>query len=420
MSVHTIQYRLQRAFPALSHRNFRLFWTGQCISLIGTWMQNIGQDWLVLQLTHSPFKLGVVSAIQFAPMMFFALFAGAIADRLPKRKVLMATQFSLMILAAVLATLTYLKVIQYWHVLILAGFLGAVNTIDMPTRQSFFVELVGKEDLMNAIALNSTIFNLARIVGPAVAGFLIGLVGIAACFYLNALSFVAVLFGIWLIDVRPSVASARRQSFRDILEDTRAGLRYILTEPKLYWTLLLLALISLFVINFNIFVPLFAKENLKQAALGYGLLMTAMGVGSLGGALTLATRSRSGPNPRVLGGGAAGMSVLLILLGFVNRYWLAALILLLIGYCMISFTASANTLLQLNSDDSMRGRVMGLYSLVFGGVTPIGSLLAGKVAENAGISMGMLFCGAVGVLSCLLVYLGYRQRVSRRGPAAWG
>ncbi len=412
-----IGQKMNETFPALSHRNFRLFWIGQCVSLVGTWMQEIGQAWLVLQLTHSAMRLGIVTAVQFAPMMLFALFAGAIADKLPKRQVLLVTQASLMVLALILATLTYLKVVQYWHILTLAGILGAVNTIDMPTRQSYFVELVGRDDLMNAIALNSTIFNLARIIGPAVAGFLISLVGITVCFYLNGLSFVAVLIGLWLIDVQPSGAVQQHQrSFRSIVTDTREGLGYIYSKTELFVPLLLLALVSIFVLNFNVFVPLLAKDALKQNALGYGMLMTAMGIGSLIGALSLAAKSRSGPNPKVLGGGALGMSVLLSLLGFMDQYWLAAVTLLIIGLCMISFTASVNTMIQLNSDDHMRGRVMGVYSLVFGGVTPIGSLIAGKISEVVGISMGLLICGAIGILSCVWVYLCY-VRVNHRKSA---
>lgn len=408
MNLASIITRLKNTFPALSHRNFRLFWTGQCISLVGTWMQNIGQSWLVLQLTHSAFKLGMVTAIQFTPMMLFSLFAGTIADKLPKRRVLLITQSSLMILAVILATLSYFKIIQYWHIILLAGLLGLVQTIDMPTRQSFFIELVGKDDLMNAIAMNSSIFNLARVIGPAVAGLLIGWVGIPVCFYLNALSFIAVIFGIWLIDVRTAPSGSERLGqARDILNDTREGLKYMSTKPYIYLPLLLLAIVSIFVINYNVVVPLVAKENLGQNALGFGMLMTTMGIGSLISALTLAAGSKSGPKPLALGSGAFGISFLLALLGPVRIYWMAALILLLIGYCNVLFTASVNTMIQLNSVDHMRGRVMGVYSLVNGGVTPIGSLIAGKISETAGVGWGLVCCGSVGVLAVIGVAIAY-------------
>ena len=376
-------------------------------------MQNIGQAWLVLQLTHSAFKLGMVSAVQFLPMMFLSLFAGALADRFPKKKVLLFTQASLMVLAAILASLTFFNVVQYWHVLILAFLLGLVNTLDMPTRQAFFIDLVGKEDLMNAIALNSTIFNLARIIGPAIAGLLIGLVGIALCFYLNALSFIAVLIGLWLIQVPVTVSiPATKENSPNLLSTIKEGLNYIIAKPIIYLPLALMAAISIFVINLNVFVPLLAKQNLNQNAMGFGLLMTAMGIGSLSGALTIATKSKIGPKLPVILAGAFGMSLFLIVLGYMHNYILACLTLFAIGFCMISFTTSINSILQLNSDDGMRGRVMSLYSLVFGGMTPIGSLFAGKVIELTGVSFGLLICGLCGLASLGVIYIFYRRKLA--------
>lgn len=387
-------------FPALRHRNYRLFWFGQCISLIGTWMQNIGQSWLVLQLTKSALKLSIINIIQFLPMMVFALFAGTLVDRFPKRKMLIFTQSSLAVLAAILASLTYFKVVQYWHLLVLALLLGIVNTLDMPTRQSFFVELVGKEDLMNAIALNSSIFNLARIVGPAVAGLLIGLVGIAICFYINALSFLAVIAGIWMINVPVQVAAKKGAgSFKHIFSDIHEGLRYIGEKKIIKQPLLLLAVISAFVMNFNVLIPVFAQQNLGQNATGYGFLMTCMGVGSFVGALTLAARSKVGPRLRYLVGGAVGMSLFLVLLGLEKGYKLACITLFVIGLCSIVFTALVNSTIQLNSSDNMRGRVMSVYSLVFGGVTPIGSLFAGNISEYVGAPSCMIISGIIGILA---------------------
>lgn len=411
MNMSEINKKVQSMFPALTHRNFRLFWIGQCISLIGTWMQNIGQAWLVLKLTNSAFKLGLVSALQFLPMMFLSLFVGTLIDRFPKRKVLLFTQSSLMILAAILATITYFNVVKYWHILILAMLLGFVNTLDNPTRQSFIIELVGKKDLMNAIALNSSIFNLARIVGPAIAGLLIGILGIAICFYLNALSFIAVLIGLWLINVPGKPVVDKKYN---VLGDLKEGLGYISTRPIIYLPLILLALISTFVMNFNVLIPVFAKQDLHRNAMGYGLLMTSMGVGSLMGALTLATRSRNGPKIEVLMAGALGMSVFQIILSMEKNYWLTAFTLLIVGFCSIIFTASVNTTIQLNAEDYIRGRVMSVYSLVFGGVTPIGSLYAGKITEMLGASMGFAVSGAIGVVSALLIrYIYYNKSVKK-------
>lgn len=378
--------------------------------MIGIWIQNIGQAWLVLQLTKSAFKLSLVSAMQFLPMMVFALLAGTLVDKFPKRKVLIFTQTSLMILAVILASLTYFKVVQYWHVLVLALLLGIVNTLDLPTRQSYFVEIVGREDLMNAIVLNSTIFNLARIVGPAVAGLLIGLVGIAICFYFNALSFLAVIAGLWMMDIPDRIiAGEDAPSPRRTITDIREGLRYIGRNAILIQPLLLLAFISAFVMNFNVLIPVFAKQDLGKNAAGYGFLMTCMGIGSFLGALILAARSKAGPKMTYLIGGAMGMSLLLILLGFEHHYEIACVTLLLIGFCSITFTALVNSTIQLNSADNMMGRVMSVYSLVFGGVTPIGSLFAGNIMEYTGAQGCMVISGIIGVAATFYTILALRR-----------
>ena len=367
-------------------------------------MQAIGQAWLVLQLTDSSFKLGLVTAMQFLPMMVFSLFAGTLVDRFPKRAVLLATQSTLCLLAATLATLTLFGVVQYWHVLVLAFLLGAANTLDAPTRQSFFVELVGKEDLMNAIGLNSAVFNLARIIGPAIAGFLIALVGIAVCFYLNALSFLAVIAALKLMDHRENaVALKGNQPPQNPLADIRDGLSYIKSMDLLFYPLLLLAVISTFVFNFNVMVPIFARQDLNQTAAGYGLLMTSMGIGSFIGAVAITARSKTGPRMDNLLGGALGMSFFLALLGFQRNYLLACATLFIVGFCSISFTALVNSTIQLTTVDSMRGRVMSVYALVFGGVKPIGSLYAGKLIEIAGTPGSMIISGAIGILGTLFV-----------------
>jgi MFS family permease len=398
MAMNSIKRIFTTNFSALQHKNYRLFWFGQCISLIGTWIQNIGQSWLVLQLTNSALKLSLVSMVQFLPMMLFSLFAGTLVDRFPKRKVLLFTQSSLAILATILASITYFNVVKYWHVLVLALFLGIINTLDMPTRQSFFVELVGKEDLMNAIALNSSIFNLARILGPSVAGLLIGLVGIGTCFYINALSFIAVITGIWLIDT-PSQAAPKNEviSFKHIFSDIGEGLRYINRNRIIKEPLLLLAVISAFVMNFNVLIPVFAQQNLGQNATGYGLLMTCMGIGSFIGALMVAAKSKAGPKLKYLVGGSLGMSVFLVILGLEKSFELSCLTLFVIGFCSIMFTALVNSTIQLNSDDNMRGRVMSVYSLVFGGVIPIGSIFSGNISEYVGAPICMIISGIIGI-----------------------
>jgi MFS family permease len=410
LNTSLLQSKIYSACPALSHRNFRLFWTGQCISLTGTWMQSIGQAWLVLQLTDSSFKLGLVTAMQFLPMMVFSLFAGTLVDRFPKKTVLLATQTTLALLAAILATLTTFQLVQYWHVLILAFSLGIVNTLDAPTRQSFFIELVGKDDLMNAIGLNSTVFNLARIIGPAVAGFLIALVGTGICFYLNSLSFLAVIAALKMMD--ESAAPPVKPSRPNALADIKEGLGHIKSIDLIFYPLLLLAVISTFVYNFNIMVPIFARQDLNQTAAGYGLLMTSMGIGSFAGALAITARSRSGPRLQYLLNGALGMSAFLVILGFLRNYLLACTALFILGFCSITFTALVNSTIQLATVDRMRGRVMSVYALVFGGVTPIGSLYAGKLTEVAGAPGCMIVSGTVGILGTLYVMSRLKSRTS--------
>lgn len=398
-------------FPALRHRNFRLFWFGQCISMIGSWMQNIGQSWLVLELTHSALKLSIVTMLQFIPMMMFSLYAGTLVDRFPKRNMLIVTQSTLAVLAVVLATLTWFGAVEYWHVLILSLLLGFVNTFDIPTRQSFVIELVGKEDLTNAIALNSTIFNMGRIIGPAIAGLLIGLVGISVCFYLNAISFTAVIVNLWLIRVPAKVIRVDESgSLKNVSRDIREGLSYINDRQIIKQPLILLALISTFVMNYNILVPVFAQQELNQNATGYGLLMTSMGVGSFIGSLTLVAKSRKGPRLRYLVGGALFTSVFLATLALERNFLLACITLFLIGFCTIIFTTLVNTMIQLNSSDEMRGRVMSVYTLVFGGVVPIGSFFTGQVTEYAGTPGCMIISGVIGILASVWSISAIRKK----------
>lgn len=393
-----------QALAALRHRNFRLFWSGQLISLMGTWMQNMAQGWLVLQMTNSPFLLGLVSAIQFTPLLVLALFAGVVADRVPKRRLLIFTQSSLMLLAFILGILTLTGVVRYWQVLILAGLLGIANTFDMPARQAFVVEMVGKEDLMNAIALNSSIFNAARIVGPALAGLVIGRLGMAASFLLNGASFLAVIAGLLLIRIPEKIDWHHQAAAEGIGEKIAEGLQYIRRTPVVLRTVVLMALVSIFAMNFNVLIPVLARDTLGQQAEGYGLLMSSSGVGALAGAIFLAVISSRGPRPWLLMGGAAGLCLFQLFLAGTRSYALALLFLGLTGWSMITFTASVNTTLQLNVPDNLRGRVMSVYSLVFGGVTPIGSMFSGSIAHLWGAPAGLAAGAILGLISLMVVY----------------
>jgi len=370
---------LKTLFRSLRHRNFRLFWSGQLISLIGTWMQNVGQAWLVLELTHSSFKLGVVSALQFLPMLFLSFPAGVFIDHFSKRKIIIGTQAVMLALAFTLAVLDWTGAVRYWHIVVLATLLGVANTVDMPARQAYIIEMVGKEDLMNAIALNSSVFNAARAIGPAVAGVVIAASGTAVCFFVNGLSYLAVIWALLLMKFESAPPGGPR-TYR-MLQDIAEALRYIRNTPPVLITILLVAVVSVFATNFNVLVPVFARQELHKDAAGFGLLMSAFGAGALLGAFSLALMSRLGPKPVFLLGGGMGLSLFLVLIGLQRSYGITALLLALAGWSMVTFFGMANTTVQLNTEGRLRGRVMSVYTLAFGGLTPFGSIFAGTFAH---------------------------------------
>jgi MFS family permease len=392
-----IASEIKSLFRSLRHRNFRLFWFGQLVSLTGTWMQNIGQAWLVLDLTHSPFKLGVVSALQFVPMLFLSFHAGVFIDAFNKRKIIIWSQVAFLVLAFTLALLVWTGTIRYWHVVVLATLLGIVNTLDMPARQSFIIEMVGKEDLMNAIALNSSIFNAARVLGPALAGVLIAVAGIALCFFINGLSYIAVLWGLLLM--KGEWTSPKRAPGSGVMQDIGEAMQYIRNTPVVMTTILLVSVVSIFGTNFNVLVPVFARLELHRDAAAFGLLMSCFGLGALIGSVSLAVLSQYGPKPLFLLGGGAVLSLALLLLGLQKSYGLSALLLGLTGWSMVTFFGMANTTVQLNTEDQLRGRVMSIYTFTFAGLTPFGSLFAGAVAHwftaPLAFALGGLIIGVV-------------------------
>lgn len=398
---------LAQSVAALGHRNYRLFWFGQLISLQGTWMQNLAQGWLVLQMTNSPFLLGVVTAVQFAPLLLFSLVAGVAADRVPKRKLLLATQSGSALTAFTLGILTLTGKVQYWHVLTLAALLGTINSFDTPTRQSFIVELVGKKDLMNAIALNSTAFNAARVIGPAIAGLAIGKLGIAPCFLLNAASFLAVIAG--LAAIRGDDNARDRSQEEAVWKKIGEGLRFIRKTPVIKRTITLTGILSVFVMNFNVLVPILARDTLGQQAEGYGYLMSATGIGSFIGAVSLAFISSRGPRRKLLTAGALGLCLFQLLLAVNRSYSLALVLLALTGWSMITYVASANTTLQLNSPDHLRGRVMSVYTMVFLGMTPLGSLFSGALSQVGGAPLGFAAGSLIGLASTAAVLMRIRR-----------
>ena len=399
----------RRSFSALRHRNFRLFWFGQLISLAGTWMQSVAQGWLVLQLTNSAFLLGLVTAANWLPVMLLSLYAGTVTDRVSKRGLIVTTQAASMLQALVLGLLTVTGLVQVWHVIALALTLGLINTFDTPARQSFVVEMVGKDDLMNAVALNSSAFNMARIVGPSIGGVLIALVGVGGIFLLNAVSFVAVIAGLLMMTSTPgrAVATRRESVWRDIAE----GLSYIARTPVVFSVIFLLGVVSTFAMNFTTLMPIFARNVLQVGAPGLGFLMAAMGVGGFSGALNVASLSRRGPDPRLLYGGIFAFLTLQTAFALSHSFYASVVLLALTGAAMITFTATANTTVQVTVPDHLRGRVMSVYFLTFGGATPIGSIFVGVVAERWGaptaMVSGVLISATLAI--ALLIYRGHQQ-----------
>jgi MFS family permease len=392
---------------AFRHRDFRLFWSGQLVSLVGTWMQTVGQAWIVLELTGSPFKLGVISALQFGPMLLLSLLAGALADRVRKRRLLLLTQGALMLQALALAALDWTGQIQFWHVAVLAAVYGVANTLDLPARQSFVVELVGKGDLMNAIALNATVFNGARVVGPAVAGLLIARYGVAPAFLVNGLSFLGVLVALSAIRTE---GAPRPRAAATVGQEILQGVRYAAGTPLIGLILSLLLVVSLFVLNFNVLVPLVARDVLHEGARGFGLLMASLGLGAVAGALALAAMSRPRPPLALIVTAALVTSGGLVGLAAVRHFWIAAAALAVMGFAQIVFMASCNTTVQTTAPDHLRGRVMSLYALVFVGVHPFGALLTGGVAEKWGVGAACIWGGGMGLCFVLALALLWRRR----------
>jgi len=395
----------QAGLGALTHRNFRLFFFGQGVSLIGTWMQSVAQGWLVLTLTNSPFFVGLVSGLGSLGVLAFTLYAGVVADRRDKRRLIVLTQSLSMVQALVLAVLVLTKVVTVWHVMVAATALGIVNAFDIPTRQSFMVELVGKEELMNAIALNSSIFNAARVVGPAIAGALIGAVGVAPLFFLNGVSYVAVIAALLAMRLapfqpRPSTGSAWA-GFREVVG-------FLRSNRRVETLIVLTATFSVFGFPYLVMMPVFARDVLHVGAAGYGALTAAVGGGAMLGALAIAVNSRRITHRgglMVIGGTSFG--VLVTLFAFSHTFALSLALLALAGCAMIVNNALTNTMLQTIVPDHLRGRVMGFYSFVFVGMSPLGAFQAGAFAERFGAPLAV----GVGGLICALAVATAAWRV---------
>jgi predicted MFS family arabinose efflux permease len=398
----------RRGLAALHHRNYRYYWLGQIVSLVGTWMQSVSQPWLVLLLGGSPLQLGLVLALEFTPPMFLAPLGGVLADRVDKRQALMVTSVVKAVQAVILFALTITGVVQIWHVMLLATMLGFASAVEMPVRQAFAAELVPRRDLVNAIALNSASFNLARVVGPAVAGIALAFFGPAFNFGINAVSYVAVLIGLWWIDPEALHRVERPERFDTVRRSLAEGLRYAIHTPSVLWPLALLLGVATFGMNFQTLLPLFARNTLGMGAEGYGTLYATMGVGSLIGSLGLAFASRRPMLGLMLGGGAAFV-VFELLLGLTRDPRFAYPLILLIGLSSMLMINTINVMVQNSVSHELRGRVMSLYVTVFAGSAPIGGFLAGAVAEvwqaPAGFVLGSLLSAlAIGLVAWQLLF----------------
>jgi len=397
-------------FRSLRVRNYRLYASGQLISLTGTWMQRVAQDWLVLELTNSGTALGVITALQFGPALVLGLWGGVLADRGNKRRLLLATQSGLALLALTLGLLDVAGVVAYWQVVVLALLLGLVTAIDTPVRQAFVVEMVGRDDLTNAVALNSTTFNIGRIIGPAIAGVTIAAVGTGWAFIANAASSLAVLAGLALMrtsELYPSVPVRRARG------QVRAGFAYVRGRPDLMLTMALIFMVGTFGMNFQITTALLAKHVFHRSASGYGLLSTALAVGACAGAV-LATRRISRPSPQFLLVSGAVFGVLEITTGLMPDFLATAALLVPTGFTMITLATAANASVQLGVEPTMRGRVMALYLMCFMGGTPIGAPIIGWLGGAAGPRWGLIGGGVISVAAAMSLgaYFGRRNGLS--------
>jgi MFS family permease len=386
------RFQLYSIFRALKYRNYRLFISGQFISLIGTWMQVVAQSWLVYRLTGSSLLLGLVGFVNQIPIFLLSPIGGAVADRADRRQIVIGAQASMMMVSFLLAGLTLMGWIQIWEVLVLAGLLGVANAFDIPARQSFFVEMVGKADLMNAIALNSSVFNSARIIGPAIAGVLVAAIGEGWCFFVNAVSYLAVITGLLMMKLdRRAARHQAGSAAAEILE----GFRFFWRTGPINALLTLLGLVSLVGMPYSVLMPIFADQILHGGAIGLGLLTGAAGIGALSGALTIAARRGVKGLGRLVAVSCTGFGLALILFSLSQRFWLSVALLVPVGFMVMLQMASSNTLIQTMVPDVLRGRVMALYSMMLLGMAPFGALLAGAVAEQLGAPLTVASGGTV-------------------------
>ncbi|MEX2183502.1 MAG: MFS transporter [Chloroflexota bacterium] len=401
----------RRSLGAFGHRNYRLFFAGQAISLVGTWMQQVAQAWLVLQLSGGdPLWLGIVAAAQFLPVVIFGLFAGLLADVLPKRQTLLAAQVVMMVLAAVLAILVATDMVQIWMVVVMAILLGCANAVDMPVRQAFAMEMVGPRDIGNAVSLNSAMFNGARVAGPAVAGLTIGAFGIAIAFAINAVSFLAVIAGLAMMrdeELLRARLLPRPRSVGQVVDNLAEGLRFVRRTPVVLMAVVVVGVVATLGMNFAVLIPPLAQDVLGSDAAGYGFLMTASGVGALAAAVTLVVGGR--PRPARIAIGAIVLGIASVALALSGSFTVSLLLMVLVGAGGIAMAATANATIQLAVPDGLRGRVMSVYTTVFAGSVPIGGIAMGALASAVGIPVTIAVGGFLSLVTGVVAFAWWQR-----------
>jgi len=398
----TISIRLPATFAAFRHRNFRLYWLGNIVSFTGTWMQNVAKSWLVLTVTNSAFFVGLDSALSWLPVWLVSLPAGVLADRFNKRNLMILTQSALAFFAIILALLTWARVITIYHILLISLLSGLFVALNAPVAQTLIPELVGRQDVLNAIALNSSMFNTARMIGPAIAGSLLTFSGPAPIFAINSVSFLAIIAALAFIRLKKTNSPNNREP---LWTQLLSGLRFVGSHPDIRILLIMVGVFSSFGIAYIPLMPVIARDVLHQGAHGYGLMMTALGAGAVTGGLTLASLSKTRHRGKILLAGTLGLGLLVILFSLCRSYQMALLLLVLIGFCQTSIAALSNTLIQTLSPDYIRGRAMSIFSLFSNGMFPVGSLIAGSIAQAKGACFALLVSGTVILFSFVAVNL---------------
>jgi MFS family permease len=398
----------RRTFASLRiHHNYRLFFAGQVVSLAGTWMQNVALAWFVVELTSSPLAVGVLAFCRFIPFTLFGLVSGVVADRLDNRRLVIGTQTASMLVSIALATLAFSGAAEAWHAYALAALGGTALVFDAPGRHALTFQMVGRAELPNAIALNASLFNASRLIGPAIAGFVIATAGVAACFAVNAVSFLAVLTSLLLMREHELVALEREER-PTLVAGVREGIAYVLHSPRLRLVLAMTTVVSTVGFNFHVLVPVLASETLEAGPEVFGLLSAAFGGGALVGALLTAAVGRASWKALLLG--SAGFAVTLLALAPQQNAVLAGALLFLIGACFTLWTSNSQSILQLTAPDHLRGRVLSLYLFAFAGLAPLGSLFAGWLAEVGGTELAFGLAGASAALMTAFAFVSTRPR----------